>query len=150
MLIGRYAEKYEPNCVFVDEAAQALEPESIIPISLLKTGCRVVLAGDPMQLGPMVNKCAKDWGLETSLLQRLMRCEIYRPDPITKLYDSNFITMLRLNYRSHSDIISISNKRFYEGKLNVIFGFSLLYNKIIQKIFRLSPLVHNEIPLPVS
>lgn len=121
VLIGRYAGKYRPDCVFVDEAAQALEPECIIPISFLKAGGRSVLAGDPKQLGPLVNQCSKEWGLETSLLERLMRCEIYSPDPASDLYDSNFITMLRLNYRSHPDIIAIPNNRFYDGRLQVIF-----------------------------
>lgn len=44
--------------LFVDEAAQATEPETWIPISLLVgrtlTSTQVVLSGDPKQLGPIV------------------------------------------------------------------------------------------------
>lgn len=50
--------------VFIDEASQAIEPESLIPLSLIvgKQGPKlngtlygqIVLAGDPWQLGPVV------------------------------------------------------------------------------------------------
>ncbi|XP_042575253.1 RNA helicase Mov10l1-like [Cyprinus carpio] len=56
--------------VFVDEAGQATEPESLIPLSLLsETSGQMVLAGDPKQLGPVVkSKLAAVFGLGVSLL----------------------------------------------------------------------------------
>ena len=39
--------------VFIDEAGQALEPEAFLPLSLATPETRVVLAGDPKQLGPV-------------------------------------------------------------------------------------------------
>lgn len=41
-----------PNYVFIDEAAQAMEPEVDIAISLMNSDGQLVLAGDPRQLGP--------------------------------------------------------------------------------------------------
>lgn len=61
-LIGRYQEKYTPDVVFVDEAAQACEPEVNCAIGVLK-GMQIILAGDPKQLGPMASsKVAEDYG----------------------------------------------------------------------------------------
>jgi superfamily I DNA and/or RNA helicase len=41
---------------------------------------RIVMAGDPCQLGPVVkSKMSKDHGMEISLLERLMERDIYRP-----------------------------------------------------------------------
>ncbi|RZC34473.1 AAA 11 domain containing protein, partial [Asbolus verrucosus] len=52
MLIGRYR-NYKCDCVFIDEAAQASEPETNIALGLLTAGGQLILAGDPKQLGPM-------------------------------------------------------------------------------------------------
>jgi superfamily I DNA and/or RNA helicase len=40
--------------IFIDEAAQASEPEILIPLSGLwqQKNCHVILSGDPKQLGP--------------------------------------------------------------------------------------------------
>lgn len=70
--------------VFVDEAGQAAEPECLIPISLLvgSSQGQMVFAGDPMQLGPMIgSRLAGRYGLETSLLERLMERQPYKRDP---------------------------------------------------------------------
>lgn len=48
--------------MFIDEAAQALEPEAVIAIGgILQTGGQLVLAGDPKQLGPSVNYNSKTY-----------------------------------------------------------------------------------------
>lgn len=39
--------------MFIDEAAQALEPEASCAIGLMSLGKQLILAGDPMQLGPI-------------------------------------------------------------------------------------------------
>lgn len=58
---------------FYDEASQALEPESLVPLSLTGPATRVVLTGDPRQLGPVVRSTlARERGLGISLQERLL------------------------------------------------------------------------------
>ena len=44
--------------MFIDEAGHAMEPECLIPIiglhQMNRKGRKVILAGDPMQLGPVI------------------------------------------------------------------------------------------------
>lgn len=66
----------------LDEAGQCLEPEALIPMTFVnKDSGQVVLAGDPMQLGPVVmSKQAMDRGLQQSLLVRLLDRFPYQMD----------------------------------------------------------------------
>ncbi|KAF5926054.1 hypothetical protein HPG69_016761 [Diceros bicornis minor] len=68
--------------VFVDEAGQASEPECIIPLGLISdVSGQIVLAGDPMQLGPVIkSRLAMAYGLNVSMLERLMSRPVYRRD----------------------------------------------------------------------
>lgn len=99
--------------IFLDEAGQASEPETIIPISnlcLRKTV--VVLAGDPMQLGPVIySKEAEIYGLSKSYLERLFECEYYCTG------DENYVIKLLRNYRCHPDILHLPSTLFYGGEL---------------------------------
>ncbi|CAL5397419.1 unnamed protein product [Camellia sinensis] len=99
--------------VFLDEAGQASEPEAMVPISnLCESETVVVLAGDPMQLGPVVySKDAKVFGLGKSYLERLFECEYYHNR------DESFITKLVRNYRCHPAILHVPSKLFYRQKL---------------------------------
>lgn len=60
--------------LFIDEAAQALEPAALVPISnLLNSGGQLVLAGDPKQLGPVcISRSASDRGLGKSRILYIM------------------------------------------------------------------------------
>ena len=88
--------------LFFDEASQALEPMSWIP--LLKCQ-RIILAGDHFQLPPVVkSKQAEAGGLKNTLLDICMKKE-------------NISCLLTLQYRMHSKIMKFSNDVFYEGKL---------------------------------
>lgn len=51
--------------LFIDEAAQASEPATLVPITgLLAPNGHLILAGDPKQLGPVcISKEAKERGL---------------------------------------------------------------------------------------
>lgn len=60
--------------IFIDEAGQATEPESMVPIKALADRyTNVVLCGDKKQLGPIVKSpFAKALGLHQSYFERLM------------------------------------------------------------------------------
>ncbi|XP_023681367.1 putative helicase mov-10-B.1 isoform X2 [Paramormyrops kingsleyae] len=108
--------------IFVDEAGQATEPETIISIAGLlqaETG-QVVLAGDPKQLGPIIRSTlAKEYGLDLSLLERLMsRNQLYMKNSESR-FDERYVTKLVKNYRSHPAILKIPNELFYDGELQV-------------------------------
>ena len=62
------------------QAGQATEPESMIPIGLVAPAeGQVVLAGDPLQLGPVLrSSLAKAYGLEMSFLERMTLTEVYK------------------------------------------------------------------------
>ncbi|XP_024527418.1 regulator of nonsense transcripts 1-like [Selaginella moellendorffii] len=90
-------------CV-IDEATQATEPATLIP--LLKSGADCfVLVGDPAQLPPtVVSKEAVECGLEVSLFEHLQACGL---SPM----------LLDTQYRMHPVLARFSSRNFYEGKL---------------------------------
>nr|XP_046250224.1 RNA helicase Mov10l1 isoform X2 [Scatophagus argus] len=104
--------------IFLDEAGQATEPESLIPISLLSVrDGQIVLAGDPCQLGPLVkSKLAATFGLGVSLLERLMANPLYSRHDWG--YNPMLVTKLIYNYRSHEALLTLPSKLFYRGELS--------------------------------
>ncbi|GAA6223939.1 RNA helicase Mov10l1 isoform X1 [Lates japonicus] len=103
--------------VFLDEAGQATEPESLIPVSLVsERDGQIVLAGDPCQLGPVVkSKLAAAFGLGLSLLERLMANPLYSRQDWG--YNPKLVTKLVYNYRSHEALLVLPSKLFYQGEL---------------------------------
>lgn len=88
--------------VVIDEAAQALEPATWIPIS---RASKVILAGDPYQLPPTVKSIeAKRQGLGITLLEK----------SVEQLPVVNF---LNVQYRMNEIIMNFSNAQFYENQL---------------------------------
>ena len=88
--------------VFIDEAAQALEPMCWIPITRCQ---RVIFAGDHFQLPPTVkSKLAEAGGLKESLFEHCMHIE-------------NVSVMLNTQYRMHEKIMNFSNSKFYGSHL---------------------------------
>ncbi|XP_053684701.1 probable RNA helicase armi [Sabethes cyaneus] len=109
--------------VIIDEAGQCLETETLIPMTFINKSCgTVVLAGDPMQLGPVVmSPHAADRGFNTSLLVRLMETPLYKSDkirfPDTGGFNPRLVTKLRYNYRSVPCILDLYSELFYESSL---------------------------------
>jgi len=89
--------------VFIDEAAQALEPGCWIPIA---KGQRLVLAGDHHQLPPTVkSEQAAREGLRETLFEKCIQRQ-----PQTA-------RMLTVQYRMHAHIMGFCSDKFYGGQL---------------------------------
>lgn len=92
------------DLVVLDEASQATEPLSWIPLLQAK---KAVLAGDPMQLPPtLYSEEAAQAGLAFTLFERLM------PE-----LPESMKTLLRVQYRMHEAIMRFPSSEFYEDKL---------------------------------
>ncbi|MDF2435843.1 MAG: DNA-binding protein [Bacteroidota bacterium] len=99
---GRMMRDKHFSTVFIDEAAQALEPMCWIPIT---RSDRVIFAGDHFQLPPTVkSKKAEDQGLKQTLFEHCMQME-------------NVSVMLNTQYRMNEKIMNFSNTEFYDGEL---------------------------------
>jgi DNA replication ATP-dependent helicase Dna2 len=80
----------------VDEAGQLTEP---LTLGLILRARRFVLIGDDRQLPPVV----RTRSLSHSMFERLKR--------------SGNLTMLDIQYRMHPEIMDVSNRLFYDGRL---------------------------------
>ncbi|MBK7475800.1 MAG: AAA family ATPase [Haliscomenobacter sp.] len=88
--------------VVIDEAAQALEPATWIPIA---KASRVVLAGDPFQLPPTVKSVeAQRGGFHITLMEK---CLNRLPE----------VALLQVQYRMNEVIMGFSNRQFYQNQL---------------------------------
>lgn len=89
--------------LFIDEAAQALEPACWIAI---RKADRVILAGDHCQLPPTVKAPeALRAGLGHTLMQAIVK---NKPETVS---------LLKLQYRMNDDIMRFSSEWFYGGML---------------------------------
>jgi len=129
------------TALLMDEAAQATEPETIIPLSVVtppsdyrSTSGRspaFVLAGDQFQLGPRT--ASKTSAMQTSLFERLSDRPFYRDHPLARSAQSGGVmrpltqdmlpilrpafTNLIRNYRSHPAILATPSSLFYDDTL---------------------------------
>ena len=89
--------------LFIDEAAQALEAASWIP---MRRASRVILAGDHCQLPPTVMSIAAlRAGLGKTLMERIAQ---NKPE---------VVTLLKIQYRMNEEIMRFSSDWFYGGKV---------------------------------
>lgn len=105
-LIGaayRIMERRRFSTLFIDEAAQALEPACWA--AMLKAD-RVVMGGDHQQLPPTVKslEAARD-GLADTLMQKVV--ELW----------PQCVSLLTMQYRMNEDIMGFSSRWFYDGRL---------------------------------
>ena len=99
----RLMERRHFSTLFIDEAAQALEPACWAPI--LKAD-RVIMGGDHQQLPPTVKSlAAAKSGLDNTLMQKVValhpRC----------------VSLLTVQYRMNRDIMAFPSRWFYHGLL---------------------------------
>jgi len=100
---NRWLEKIHFDTLFIDEAAQALEPACWIAIAKAD---KVVFAGDPFQLPPTVKSPdALKLGLGDTLMERLMKEKSVQH------------TLLKTQYRMNKLIMNFSNEWFYDNQL---------------------------------
>ncbi len=96
-----YRQRY--TTVFIDEAAQALEPACWIAI---RRASRVILAGDHQQLPPTIKSLeAMRQGLGRTLMERIASNQ------------PSAVTLLRVQYRMNDTIMYFSSQWFYHGQV---------------------------------
>ena len=95
--------RHKFSTLFIDEAAQALEPACWIAT---RRASRVILTGDHQQLPPTI-KCyeAMKQGLGKTLMERIVENQ---PDAVT---------LLKVQYRMNDDIMNFSSDWFYHGEV---------------------------------
>ena len=103
----------------MDEAGQCNEPDVLIPWTrfLSREIGQVVLAGDPMQLRPVVKSLqAQFLKLPISMIERLMDFDLYKRDA-RGIFNSRYVVQLTKNYRSHPQLLKVPNEleMFYRG-----------------------------------
>lgn len=101
---------FHARLVVVDEAAQATEIDALKALAFVGGRTRVLLAGDHMQLGPVIiSKHAFNLQFQVSLMQRLVGLEVYRLP--------GMCSPLSVNYRSHPALIAVPSFLFYHDSI---------------------------------
>ncbi|KAI8826542.1 P-loop containing nucleoside triphosphate hydrolase protein [Fimicolochytrium jonesii] len=134
--------------LLIDEAGQATEPDTLLPLTLLTDAlpsitrtAKLVLCGDPYQLGPRVTSHpARAAHLHISLMERLIVSQkLYQPSHSGRLdlriapkpgSDPRVIqkgkrvrpTVCTLddNYRSHPSLLTVPSRLFYNSRLRAV------------------------------
>ena len=145
LLTSMYPEAPQPSevklhwtALLIDEAAQAMEPEALIPIAVVAPplGVKiafkplVIMAGDEHQLGPRTSLPSSS--LKTSLFARLFSRPVYADHPLARsktgkppqvlnrtmlpIHRPAFANLIR-NYRSHPAILAVPSALFYADTL---------------------------------
>lgn len=100
--------------IFIDEAAQALETETILPLSLVSDNTCVVLTGDHVQISPKVySQEAVAQKFHQSLLERLY--SFYEAHYSSLDTGNPLNILLNVNYRTKMEILRFISAIFYGG-----------------------------------
>ncbi|KAK9236783.1 P-loop containing nucleoside triphosphate hydrolase protein [Lipomyces kononenkoae] len=125
------------TALLIDEAGQATEPETLIPLRVVMTDRSyvddspiVVMAGDHRQLGARtVSRNDKASELDVSLFERLMERPFYAEHPLSRKrqfrsgskargpYVRPAFSNLVRNYRSHPALLAVPSSLFYYDTL---------------------------------
>lgn len=93
------------DAVIIDEASQAVETATLIPMQWLKPDGLIVLVGDPKQLAPTIlSKSAKRARFDQSMFERLQNAGVA-------------VHALSEQYRMHPKIVRFPSDKFYGGTL---------------------------------
>ena len=125
--------------LFIDEASQATEPETLIPLSVVVDTesirpAEIALVGDPRQLSPQVYSTeAHNHGLGIPWMERLLQrpCQALggghehllgpnltsMTDFLQHSFQTSLSTFLTMNYRGHPSFLMMPSALFYFDKL---------------------------------
>ncbi|TVY42253.1 putative helicase, partial [Lachnellula subtilissima] len=127
------------TALLIDEAAQAMEPEALMPLFIvapplesvrLPSTPLFVMAGDDYQLGPRLSLHSSP--LKNSLFARLFARPVYAEHPLARaktgkappILNQSMLPILRpafanlvRNYRSHPAILAVPSSVFYNDTL---------------------------------
>ena len=105
------------DCVVIDEAAQAIEVQTLIP---LKYECkRCVMVGDDRQLSAtVISQSATQYEYQQSLFSRLRKCGVS-------------VKVIQIQYRMHPHIRLFPSTFFYQSQLRD--APSLLASSVVQR-----------------
>lgn len=98
--------------ILIDEAAQMLECEALIPLSYATSSTRLVLAGDHMQVTPRLFSVSRAQAPSHTLLHRLFHH--YQRHELEAAQHSRVV--FHENYRSTDVIIRFVSRHFYVAK----------------------------------
>ncbi|XP_035696319.1 helicase with zinc finger domain 2-like [Branchiostoma floridae] len=104
--------------ILLDEAAQAMECETILPLCLADSSTRIVLSGDHKQMSPKVHSAeACDFSFDKSLLERMVQRYIKfgKVKGTAEKAENPFLVMLKDNYRCCEEILRFLSESFYGG-----------------------------------
>uniref|UniRef100_A0A1A9ZI42 C2H2-type domain-containing protein n=1 Tax=Glossina pallidipes TaxID=7398 RepID=A0A1A9ZI42_GLOPL len=115
--------------IFIDEVAACTETEALLAIvNIANDASSLIISGDHKQLGPILQSTrSENLGLGVSLMDRLMERECYRCNADTGDYNRSIQTRLRLNFRSHPEIVNLFSGLYYnhtlEARSNIIMDY---------------------------
>ena len=96
---------FKCESLVIDEACQAVEPLTLVPLSAFPSISRCLLVGDPKQLPAMVQSVqARKQDYQRSLFERLEG-------------NGHPVSLLTVQYRMHPDIRHFPSIEFYDGRL---------------------------------
>eukprot|EP00850_Spirogloea_muscicola_P006671 SM000032S12055 [mRNA] locus=s32:176582:184145:- [translate_table: standard] len=100
----------DPRRLAASVKDDALIPETLIPLTLAKSGTRILLCGDPCQLGPVVHsEEARKTGFGLSLLEKIVLSMKIAPEKTE--------AKLIKNYRANSQLLELPSRMFYNNEL---------------------------------
>ena len=103
--------------ILIDEAGQAMESQTAMPLTLADKNTCVVIAGDHHQMSPVVHsEIACQRKFNQSLLERLLL--LYQESNVNKTQNLPYI-LLQKNFRCHPEILEFVGDMFYGGCQNL-------------------------------
>eukprot|EP01071_Lankesteria_metandrocarpae_P002051 Lankesteria_metandrocarpae@DN2040_c0_g1_i1.p1 len=128
---GGALQGYNFRCAIIDEAAQAVEPSTVIPLAF-RSLKNLILIGDTKQLPATVHSSlAMKYNYDRSLFERLEMCGVH-------------VSMLNTQYRMRPEISKFPSGEFYRGLIQDDISVRSRPRDELQKLF--GPLKFFDLP----